>query len=88
MLIGFDSIRERSQGGISQYLLPTCKIKLGLRTQVRQLDRDRHGRRYFQENEKMKNRIGQALAIAIGIVLAHAVRPRQAYESTVPTVFR
>ncbi len=60
MLIGFDSIREHSQGGISQYSLPTCKIKLGLRTQVRQLDRDRHGRNVLQEDEKMKNRIGQA----------------------------
>jgi len=43
MLIGFNAMWECGERGISQYLGPTCEIKLGLRFKVRQLDGKRHG---------------------------------------------
>jgi hypothetical protein len=49
VLVGLNAIRECRQGGVSQYFLPTCKIKLGLRIQIRQLDGDRHAGKYSRK---------------------------------------
>jgi hypothetical protein len=44
MLIGLDAIRELGKLGVSEDLGRARKVKLGLCGQVRQLDRNRHGK--------------------------------------------
>ena len=52
VLVGLDAIGELRELGIGQDLGPTSQVELGLRSEIRKLNGDRHGTKIHQKRKK------------------------------------